>query len=333
VSATTTTATTTAPAPIRFDDGSLLLDTSHGGRHGTIGVYLVPQRGAAGRAGRFDLVEVGAAVDVARIEAAIGALGLDPGAVERVLVTHIHLDHAGAAGAWARRHGARVVVTREGARHLTDPSRLMASAARVYGDALERLWGRMTPVPEGAIEAVDDGDELRVGGRRVRVLSTPGHARHHASFVFDDVIYAGDAAGVRFAPWPLVRPAVPPPEIDLVAWDASFARLRRVAASQLRLTHFGAFDDVEHHLAEAQTRTHAWADAALAWADAGLSRDEAIRACDDMARADLEAVGADGATIRRYLATSDAAMSVDGLARYWRVHHAERWPGWRETDG
>ena len=321
-----------APAPIRLDDGSALLDTAHGGRDRTIGVYLVPQRGAAGRAGRFDLVEVGPAVDLPRVEAAIGALGLEPAGVERVLVTHVHLDHAGAAGAWAQRHGARVVVTREGAQHLVDPSRLMASAARVYGDALERLWGRMTPVPEGAIEAVDDGDDLRVGGHRVRVLATPGHSRHHAAFAWGDVVYTGDAAGVRFAPWPLVRPAVPPPEIDLVAWDASFARLRREAASQLRLTHFGTFDDVEHHLAEAQTRTHAWADAALAWADAGLSRDEAIRACDDMARADLEAVGADDATIARYLATSDAAMTVDGLARYWRVHHAERWPGWSAAD-
>lgn len=323
---------TGAARPQRFDDGSALLDTRHRGHPGVIGVYLVPQRGAAGRAGRFDLVEVGPAVDLPRIEAAIAALGLEPRGVERVLVTHVHLDHAGAAGAWAVRHGARVVVSREGARHLLDPSRLMASAARVYGDALERLWGRMTAVPSDALEAVDDDDELLVGGRSVRVLATPGHSRHHVSYQWDDVVYTGDAAGVRFAPWPLVRPAVPPPEIDLAAWDATFARLRRLAAQQLRLTHFGAFSDVEHHLADAQTRTHAWAEAALRWADAGLRRGEAIDACDAMARAELEAVGADAQTIRRYLATSDAAMTVDGLARYWRVHHAERWPGWRESD-
>lgn len=320
-------------APQRLDDGSALLDTGHAGRERTIGIYLVPQRGAAGRAGRFDLIEAGAAANVAAVEAGIAALGLDPAAVERVLVTHIHLDHAGAAGHWARRYGARVVVSEVGAPHLLDPSRLMASAGRVYGEALDRLWGAMTPVPAEQLEVVSDGDEIHVGGRRLRVVATPGHARHQVAFVDDDVVYSGDALGIRFAPWPVVRPALPPPEIDLAAWDVTFARLRSLAARELRLTHFGPFGDVEHHLAAAQTATHAWAAAALGWAEAGMSREEAMAACDAMARAELEAAGADEASIQRYLASSDAPMSVDGLARYWRVHHPERWPGWRHADG
>lgn len=321
-------------APRRLSDGSALIDTGHAGRPGTIGVYLVPQRGAAGRAGRFDLVEVGAEVDVARVEAGVRDLGFEPAGVERVLVTHIHLDHAGAAGAWAVRHGARVVVLRAGAEHLLDPSRLLRSARRVYGDAMERTWGGMTPVPPQALEAVDHDDVLDVGGQRVRVVATPGHARHHAAFAWSDgAVYSGDAAGVRFAPWPVVRPAVPPPEVDLGAWDESFERLRALEPSELRLTHFGTFDDVDRHLAAARERTHAWAEALLAWARGGATRGEAERACDALAREELEAAGADEATVRRYLATSDAAMSVAGLERYWRTQHPERWPGWRDDDG
>ena len=318
----------------RLVDGSALIDTRHAGRDGTIGVYLVPQRGAAGRAGRFDLVEAGARIDLASVEAGVRELGFEPAGVERVLVTHIHLDHAGAAGAWAARHGARVVVLRAGAQHLLDPSRLLASARRVYGDAMERTWGGMTPLPPEALEAVDDGDTLDVGGAPVRVVATPGHARHHAAFAWEGgAIYSGDAAGVRFAPWPVVRPAVPPPEVDLDAWDASFERLAALAGSELRLTHFGAFEDVAWHIGAARERTHAWADALLAWARAGATRREAERACDALARDELEAAGADEATVRRYLATSDAAMSVAGLERYWRTQHPDRWPGWRDDDG
>lgn len=316
---------------LRLADGAALIDTGHAGRAGTIGVYLVPQCGDAGRAGRFDLVEVGAEIDLATVERAIEALGLDPAGVERVLVTHIHLDHAGAAGAWAARHGARVVVLRAGAEHLLDPSRLLKSARRIYGDAMEQTWGGMTPLPASALEAVDDGDVIEVGGRPVRVVATPGHARHHAAFAWPGgEVYTGDAAGVRFAPWPVVRPAVPPPEVDLAAWDASFERLAALEASELRLTHFGAFRDVARHLAEARERTHAWADAALAWAQAGATRADARLLCDELARAELAAAGADAATVRRYLATSDAAMSVAGLERYWRTQQPERWPGWKD---
>lgn len=318
------------PARPLDGDGALLLDCAHQGSVGSIGVYLIPQSGAAGRSGRFDLVEAGPEVDHERVEAGVRAAGYDPAAVDRLLVTHVHLDHAGAAGVWARRHGARVSVLRPGATHLLDPSRLLASAARVYGDAMRLRWGDVPSVPAELLDPVDDGDELDVGGRRVRVLATPGHAKHQAAFVWPNgAVYVGDAAGVRFAPWPVVRPTVPPPEIDLEAWDATFSRLRALQADELRLTHFGPFRDVDAHLDAAQRATHAWASAALAWADDGATRAEAIARCDAMARAELEAIDADDATIAHYLATSDAGMSVDGLERYWRTHHRERWPGWR----
>ncbi len=322
-----------APA-LTLSDGASLLDTLHAGLRGTIGVYLVPQAGDAGRAGRFDLVEAGPQVDLEALEAATRGLGLDPGAVERVLVTHIHLDHAGAAGAWAARHGAKVVVLAAGAEHLVDPSRLLASARRIYGDALERIWGPVTPLDPSALEVVAGGQELLVGGRRVRVVATPGHARHHATFVWPGgVAYTGDAAGIRFPGWPVVRPALPPPELDLEAWDATFARLGALDLAELRLTHFGAYHDAAAHLQRARERTHAWADSLLAWAVAGCTRAEARARLDAYARDELRDAGADEATIARYLATSDAAMSVSGLERYWAKQHPERWPGFEDRDG
>ena len=325
---------TEVSAVVRLDDGVALLDTQHAGRHGTIGAYLVPQAGAAGRAGRFDLVESGPLIDLGALEGALRSLGLEPAGVERVLVTHVHLDHAGAAGAWALRHGARVVALSAGAKHLLDPSRLLASAERVYGDALERMWGGMIPLPAESLQAVEDGDEIPVGGRRVRVVATPGHARHHAAFVWPDgIVYTGDSAGVRFPGWPVVRPALPPPELDLAAWDATFRRLQALEPEQLRLTHFGPFDDVEHHLSAAQRGVHAWSAALLGWAQEGCSRAEAARRFDELAREELAAAGADESTVQRYLATSDAEMTVAGVERYWSKHHPELWPGLRGEDG
>ena len=320
-----------APTPL-LSDGARLLDTEHGGRHGVIGVYLVPQAGDAGRAGRFDLVEAGPQGDLPQLEAAIRELGLEPGGVERVLVTHIHLDHAGAAGAWAARHGAQVVVLAAGAEHLVDPSRLLASARRIYGDALESMWGGITPLDPARVEAVEGAQELEIGGRRVRVVATPGHARHHAAFVWPGgVAYTGDAAGIRLPGCPVVRPALPPPEVDLAAWDATFGRLRALRLSELRLTHYGAFDDVEQHLSQAQERHHAWAESLLAWAVAGCTRAEAAARLDELTRRELRAAGAGEDVFERYLATGSAEMTVSGVERYWAKHHPERWPGFADA--
>jgi glyoxylase-like metal-dependent hydrolase (beta-lactamase superfamily II) len=301
-------------------DGAWLLDTRYAGSSACIAAYLVPQ---SADARRFDLVEAGPAVSVGTLEDAIVAAGFEPGAVDRVLVTHIHLDHAGGAGTWARRWGARVVADRRGAPHLIDPSRLLASARRVYGDALEERWGLMEPIAPERLEAVDDGDDVVVGGRSVRVLHTPGHASHHVAFLWPDgAAYVGDAAGVRLPPSGVVRPALPPPETDLEAAEASLRKLAEAAPERLRLTHFGQVDDVQEHLRAVAARNRAWAEAILAFVAEGRDPEAAL---DVLARGELEAEGADEGTIQRHLATSDAAMTVAGVTRYWRKHHPERW--------
>jgi glyoxylase-like metal-dependent hydrolase (beta-lactamase superfamily II) len=312
-----------APVATRLTDGVWLLDTRFAGSPATIGVYLVPHAGAADR---FDLVEAGPAVSHDALRRAIAAAGFAPEALHTVLVTHVHLDHAGGAGTFARRYGARVVSHRLGARHLADPSRLLASARRVYGDELDALWGAMESVPADLLVAVEDGDELEIGGRTVRTLHTPGHASHHAAFLWPDgACYVGDAAGVRLPGSDVVRPALPPPETDLEAWDASLDRLAAARPDRLRLTHYGEVREPLPHLAEVGRKNRAWADAVLAWAADGLDEAGIVPELDRLARAELAASGADERTIRRHLATSDAAMTAAGLLRYWRTKRPECW--------
>jgi glyoxylase-like metal-dependent hydrolase (beta-lactamase superfamily II) len=314
------------PLATPLADGAWLLDTRFDDRPGTIAVFLVPHAGASGRAGRFDLVEAGPAVSHDAVVRAVAATGHRVEDLDTVLVTHVHLDHAGGAGTLARRYGARIVAHARGAPHLADPKGLLASARRVYGDALDEMWGTMESVSKNRLLVVDDGDEIEVGGRPVRVLHTPGHASHHAAFLWPDgACYVGDAAGVRLPGSDVVRPALPPPETDLEAWDATLARLVEARPDRLRLTHFGEVDDPPAHLAEVGRKNRAWADAVLAWVAEGADESEIVARLDRLARAELERSGADEATVARHLGTSDAAMTASGLLRYWRTKRPERW--------
>lgn len=171
---------------------------------------------------------------------------------EAIFLTHIHLDHAGATGALVRRWPElRVVVHERGARHLVDPSKLIASATRIYGDDMRRLWGEIVPVPQENLIVV--GDEARITGFGGPWLAayTPGHASHHVAYLHepDGTLFAGDVAGVRMGAGP-VLPPTPPPDIDLEAWAASIALIRAWGAERVAVTHFGVFDDVEAHFDE-----------------------------------------------------------------------------------
>lgn len=171
--------------------------------------------------------------------------GLADARVERVdyvVVTHIHLDHAGAAGTLAAMWpDAQVVVHPVGAPHLADPSKLWSSAARIYGDAMDALWGGIDPVPAGRIVEVDDGDVIDLGETSLRVIETPGHAGHHHAYLDDasGTLFSGDALGVRLPDAGVIRPATPPPEFDLEAAIASIGKIRDVRPSRLCFTHFG----------------------------------------------------------------------------------------------
>ena len=173
----------------------------------------------------------------------------------KILLTHIHLDHAGAAGALARRWPeVEVWVHDRGARHMLDPSRLMASAKRIYGDDMQRLWGDMAPVPEDRLRVLSGGE--RIGPWRVEY--TPGHASHHVSYLHEPsgTAFVGDVAGVRIPPSGYVLAPTPPPDLDVEGWDRSLDLVEGWAPTTLALTHFGRVDDVGPHLAAIRERVH-----------------------------------------------------------------------------
>ncbi|MDZ7704285.1 MAG: MBL fold metallo-hydrolase [Trueperaceae bacterium] len=306
--------------PVQNLGGVYLIDTQHIGHRGTVGAYLLPSDN-----GEFALVESGPASTLDMLEAGIRMIGLNPDNLRAVLVTHIHLDHAGAAGTLARRYGADVYVHEVGARHLLDPTKLLVSAERIYGEHMERLWGETEAVPEDKLHTVADGDTVTVVGHSLDVLYTPGHASHHVSYrLGDGSLFAGDAAGIRFDGSAVVRPALPPPDIDLDTWDDTLDKIRRAEPSRLLLTHFGAVTDVEAHLAEVSRQNEIWANAVLEGMREGDDDDALAARVRRISEAELERDGAPTDVQVRHQVTSNDAMTVMGLKRYWNKHHPER---------
>jgi len=224
------------------------LDLRHGGAERVIGSYVVET--ADGPA----LFDCGPTTCVDALKAGLRGRGLELEEVRHLLLSHIHLDHAGAAGVLVREHpGLHVHVSAIGAPHLVDPSRLEASARRLYGDTFDDLWGELAPVPEANVHVVGE----RVLG--LACFPTPGHASHHVCYLAaDGTLYAGDAAGVRIEPHRDVLPPTPPPEFDLETWLRTLDEIERRAPERLALIHFGVFDDVERHLGELRRRLHDW---------------------------------------------------------------------------
>jgi len=194
------------------------------------------------------LIETGPSSTLDQLTGGIESLGFSVDDVRDVFVTHIHLDHAGAAGWWADR-GATVYVHPKGARHLIDPSRLMDSARMIYQDRMDALWGDMVPAPEENVRTLQDNETVTAGGVSITALDTPGHARHHLSYAIGDTVFSGDVAGMRLPYCPFISVTSAPPQFDPAAYDASIARLEEGGFERLFLTHFGEFNDVSEHLA------------------------------------------------------------------------------------
>jgi glyoxylase-like metal-dependent hydrolase (beta-lactamase superfamily II) len=217
---------------------------------GIVGCYLLETEDGPA------LFDCGPASCVEHLRSGLRAHGLELTDVRHLLLSHIHLDHAGAAGVLVREHPAlQVHVSEVGAPHLVDPSKLEASARRLYGDAFDALWGELAPVPAENVHVVGD----RVLG--LDCFPTTGHAWHHVSFLdADGLLYAGDAAGVRLEDASFVMPPLPPPEIDLEAWERTIEEIERRAPGALALIHFGVHDDVEPHLAALRETLRRWGE-------------------------------------------------------------------------
>ena len=224
------------------------LDLGFQGRDRAIGVYVLETEDGPA------LFDCGPASSIPRLKERLTARGLALGDLRHLLLSHIHLDHAGAAGSLVREHpGLQVHVSKIGAPHLVDPSRLEASARRLYGEAFDTLWGELAPVPEANVHVVGSS----VLG--LECFPTPGHARHHVCYLGPDgTLYAGDAAGVRIPPHTAVLPPTPPPEFELEAWRATLDELEARHPKRLALIHFGVADDPKPHLAQLRRRLSDW---------------------------------------------------------------------------
>ena len=243
------------------------LDLRHLGHERVIGSYLLETDDGPA------LQDCGPTTCVPELKARLAERGLELLDVRHLLLSHIHLDHAGAAGTLVREHPElQVHVSEIGAPHLIDPERLERSARRLYGDEFDALWGELVPVPEENVHAV--GPEV-LG---LECFPTPGHASHHVCYLTDEgTLYAGDATGVRIPPSPAILPPTPPPEFDLEAWQKTLDEIERRSPERLALIHFGVADDPEPHIANLRTGLERW----TAWVGEGMSRDEFIRGAGD----------------------------------------------------
>lgn len=238
------------------------IDLLHQGVERSIGCYLLDTEDGPA------LFDCGPSTTIAALKAGLEAEGLRLVDVRHLLLSHIHLDHAGAAGTLVREHpDLKVHVSEIGAPHLVDPSRLERSARRLYGDTFDTLWGELAPIPEANVHVVGD----RVLG--LDCFPTPGHASHHVSYLDDDgTLYAGDAAGVRIQPGKYVIPPTPPPEFDLDVWQRTIDEIERREPERLALIHFGVADDPQRHLADLRLELYDYAEFVLG----GASEEEFV---------------------------------------------------------
>lgn len=293
------------------------LDLDFQGTPQAIAAYLVD--GPEG----WVLIETGPMTTLAMLQKRLAEFNLHAGDIENVLVTHMHLDHAGAAGWWARQ-GAKIYVHEVGAPHLIDPSKLWSSASRIYGDQMDTLWGEIVPAPAEQVVAIEDEQVIEVGGLAFTALDTPGHAWHHHVFRLGEVAFSGDAAGVRTPGSKWVSLPAPPPEFDWDAWQETLDRLEALRLEALYPTHFGRVDDVRNQLEQVRAMMSAATAFVREMMDSGAERDEVVAEYREWNREQALAAGISEEDYARYELVNPLFMSVDGIMRYWRKRAEKR---------
>lgn len=289
----------------------ILVDTNFQQTPEAVGVYLLLGERPA-------LVETGPASTVENVITGLRAAGIEPRDLQALAVTHIHLDHAGAAGTLVRRYPhLHVYVHPVGAPHLIDPARLLASASRLYGDDLHRLFGDVVPIPEARVHILGDESLIELGSRRLMALDTPGHARHHIAFLdqASGDLFTGDVAGVALPGSRYVRPPTPPPELDVEAWQKSLARLRALRPKRLLLTHFGPQAWVEELLTQLGERLRRVTEMVRQALAAGLNEEAITEQLRAEAAREMTMLGG-SPRAARYDVVMPIRQNVQGLIRY-----------------
>jgi glyoxylase-like metal-dependent hydrolase (beta-lactamase superfamily II) len=282
-----------------------------------IASYLIPyQEGLI-------LVESGPGSTQEQLSKNITDLGYQTENIKHVLLTHIHLDHAGAAG-WLAKNGATVYVHERGYPHMLDPSKLIASATRIYQDKMEELWGNFLPVPEDQLISLTDETEIQIGSYVFRSLDTPGHANHHMAYLLDDICFSGDVGGVRIQTTGKRHLRVPmtPPEFHPPRWRKSIERLRKEKITSIAPTHFGFFEDISWHLDNVLSEL----DAAEKWMEEimprGLDVEDLRKAFVDWSAERSLDLGVEIEVLDAFEKANPSGMSADGIKRYWEKYLA-----------
>ena len=287
------------------------IDLNFQGKTQAIASYLIRDGDAV------VLIESGPGSTLSALEAGLANEGLSFRDLTHVLLTHIHLDHAGAAG-WLSQQGAEIYVHPIGAPHLLNPEKLIASATRIYGDKMDQLWGEFLPVTQNQLKIPKDAEEIVIGSLRFLPINTPGHAEHHYSYIFEDICFSGDVGGVRIPGFQYLRAPMPPPELHFGRWRDSLALLKGMKFSRIAPTHFGIYEDVEWHLRSL--------DETLAgmerWLEKVMERDPSIEELrnefTDYMESESREKNLSMDVIRAYSLSNPVGMSADGLMRYWK---------------
>ena len=249
--------------------------------------------------------------------------GLKINEIKHVFLSHIHFDHAGAAWAFAEA-GAKIYVHPKGLPHLAAPEKLYNSAQMIYGDAMEKLWGKMQPIAAENLHAPAHGEQIEAAGLIFTAWNTPGHAVHHIAWQVENprsgrrVLFTGDVAGVKIGLHGPVVPPCPPPDIHIEDWLASLELMRNLPVETMFLTHFGKVLDKNAHLDALAERLRKWADWMKPHAEAGTPPAEIVPIFKKMVLEELKSAGVGAMRLKKYNAANPAEMSVAGLIRYWK---------------
>jgi glyoxylase-like metal-dependent hydrolase (beta-lactamase superfamily II) len=292
------------------------IDLHFNGFSGTICSFFIPHNHG------IILVESGPSSTLLALQSGLKVWGYSISDISDVLLTHIHLDHAGASG-WLSRQGARIYVHPAGAPHLKDPGKLLASARRIYGDTMESLWGEFLPVLPERLCIPPNNEEIEIEGLRIRAVDTPGHADHHYVYLYEGTCFSGDVGGVRLAGSGHIRLPMPPPDFHPGRWRVSLQRLRALNIQRIAPTHFGIHEDPGAHLAalsRALDRSVAWIEATL---PLGLPGEEITKKFLEWINQQALDEGVPPESIEDYEVAIPSWMSSAGIQRYWRKYREE----------